>query len=160
MQDVIKDSKAKIIFMHNLGIPPSRDIVLPYDEDPISQVYQWGERQLENLIKIGISKERLIFDVGLGFGKDAEQSLEIIKRINQFRNLGVPILVGHSRKSFLGQFTSKNFSERDLETAVFSGFLAAQQVDYLRVHNVDQNMRLLKVNAALACHPERSEGSP
>ena len=149
MQDVIKDSKAKVIFMHSLGIPPSADRVLAYDVDAVSQVYQWGERQLENLTKIGINKERLIFDVGIGFGKVAEQSLEIIKRISQFRGLGVPISVGHSRKSFLSQFTSKNFAQRDLETAAISGFLATQQVDYLRVHNVDQNMRLLKVNAAL-----------
>lgn len=149
MRDVIKSSVAKVIFMHNLGIPADPEVVFAPDVDVVSQVYHWGERQLDTLIKFGINKERLIFDVGIGFGKDAEQSLALIKNIERFHALDLPILVGHSRKSFLNQFTPKKALERDLETAVFSGFLAEKQVDYLRVHNVEQNMRLLKVKAAL-----------
>lgn len=150
MLEIAKASKAKIIFMHNLGIPANPAIVLPPDKDPISVVYQWGQKQLENLTKLGVDKNRLIFDVGIGFGKNAEQSFALIKNIAQFHHLGIPILVGHSRKSFLNQFTNKPFAERDIETATLSGFLATQKVDYLRVHDVDMNMRSLKINAALA----------
>ncbi len=149
MLEVVKTSKAKIIFMHNLGIPANPEVVLPFDTDPVSNVYQWGEQQLEKLIKFGIDKERLIFDVGIGFGKNAGQSFALIKNISKFHQLGVPLLVGHSRKSFLNQFTNKPFAERDIETASISGFSAKQEVEYLRVHNVDINMRLLKINAAL-----------
>ncbi len=147
MQGVAKASKAKLIFMHNLGIPADPKVVLPDDTDVVSCVYQWGERQIENLLGLGINKNRLIFDVGIGFGKDAEQSFALIKNIKKLQGLGIEILVGHSRKSFLSKFTAKSFAERDLETAVFSGFLASQKVNYLRVHNVDYTMRLLKINA-------------
>lgn len=149
IQEYIKPTKAKIIFMHNLGIPASPKNVLPPNIDTIDTVYQWGERQLEKLIKLGIAKERLIFDVGIGFGKNAEQSWTLITNIAQFSKLRIPILVGHSRKSFLNQFTNKPFAKRDIETASISSFLAKQNVNYLRVHNVEQNMRLLKINAAL-----------
>lgn len=146
---VVKSSKAKIIFMHNLGIPANPEVVFPLDTDVTSTVYQWGEQQLKKLTKLGITMERLIFDVGIGFGKNAMQSLNLIKNIAKFHQLDVPLLVGHSRKSFLNNFTNKPFAERDIETAGISGFLATKKVEYLRVHNIDQNMRLLKINAEL-----------
>ncbi|CAL7963250.1 dihydropteroate synthase [Gammaproteobacteria bacterium] len=149
MLEIIKTSNAKIIFMHNLGIPANPAVVLPPDTDIVRAVYQWGMQQLENSIKLGIDKERLIFDVGIGFGKNAEQSFALIKNISQFHQLDIPLLVGHSRKSFFNPFTNKPFAERDIETAGVSVFLATQKVEYLRVHNVDLNMRLLKTNAAL-----------
>ena len=79
MLEIVKASKAKIIFMHNLGIPANPAVVLPPNADSVHIVYQWGMQQLENLIKHGIDKERLIFDVGIGFGKNAEQSFSLIK---------------------------------------------------------------------------------
>lgn len=147
--EILKENTAKIIFMHNLGIPANPKTVLAQGTDAIGTVYEWGERQLEKLIKFGINKERLIFDVGIGFGKNAEQSFSIIKNISRFHKLGIPLLVGHSRKSFLNQFTNKPFAERDIETAGISAFLSTQKIDYIRVHNVDCTMRLLKINAAL-----------
>ncbi|MDR1012402.1 MAG: dihydropteroate synthase [Coxiellaceae bacterium] len=149
MRDVVKESNAKIIFMHNLGLPANPQVILSQNTDIISQVYQWGEKQLNTLIDAGIARERLIFDIGIGFGKNAEQSLFLIKGIARFHDLGIPILVGHSRKSFLNRFTEKKFATRDLESAVFSGFLAKQKVEYLRVHNVDVHMRLLKIESLL-----------
>ncbi|MDR1057427.1 MAG: dihydropteroate synthase [Coxiellaceae bacterium] len=149
MRTVVKESNAKIIFMHNLGLPANPQVILPQNVDIVSQIYRWGEKQLNSLINIGIARERLIFDVGIGFGKNAEQSLALIKGIVQFHDLDIPILVGHSRKSFLSRLTDKKFAARDLESTVFSGFLAKQKVDYLRVHDVDMNMRLLKVESLI-----------
>ena len=144
--ELLQNSTAKIIYMHNLGIPADpKNVVFG---DIIDQVYQWGDQQLEKITKFGIAQERLIFDVGIGFGKTAEQSLTLIKNISRFRSLGVPLLVGHSRKSFLNLFTNQPFSARDPETAAVSEFLAPQ-VEYLRVHNVELTMRLLKIQAAL-----------
>lgn len=148
MLEVVKQSNAKLIIMHNLGVPANSSVTLPYDIDAIDAVYNWGYKKIDQLIKAGIAPERLIFDVGIGFGKTAAQSLAIIKNITKFNELGVPILVGHSRKSFLQQLTDKNCAKRDIETAGISEYLA-DKVDYLRVHNVECNMRLLKVRAAL-----------
>jgi dihydropteroate synthase len=149
MRAIAAESAVKLVVMHHLCIPEDRNVLLDFTQDTIGQVYQWAEQRIAELLAMGIDQERLIFDPGIGFGKHAEQSLEIIKRITEFKTLGLPLLVGHSRKTFLNQFTDQPFAERDLETAVISNFLAEQQVDFLRVHNVEAQMRALKINKAL-----------
>ena len=149
MQQVVIDADVKLVFMHHLSIPVRTDIVIPHDKDEVVEVYKWAEHHLEQLHKIGIERERLIFDVGIGFGKTAEQSFHLIQRITEFRSLNLPLLVGHSRKSFLSRFTNRPFSNRDVETMVITNFLANAGVDYLRVHNIDFNMRALKIHKAL-----------
>ena len=149
MRSVVRDSNAKAIFMHNLGVPAAKDQLVPQQLPVLDQVYSWGKLTVAELVAFGISRERLIFDVGIGFGKTAEQSFEILKNIKHFSSLGFPLLVGHSRKSFLDQLTKVVPAERDLETAIFSGYLATSGVSYLRVHNVDYTMRLIKLNKLL-----------
>jgi len=148
MLEIVKQNHAKLIVTHNLGVPPNPNITLPYDINVVDAIYEWGYEKINQLIKAGITQDRLIFDAGIGFGKTPAQSFAIIKDIDKFRKLGVPILVGHSRKSFLEQFTGKNCAKRDIETAGISEYLA-DKVDYLRVHNVEYNIRLLKIQAAL-----------
>lgn len=149
MCKIALESDVKLVFMHNLGIPPSADNILPTDKSPSQTVIEWALSRLEKLVEIGIKRDRLIFDVGIGFGKSPWQNFELIKEIEQFKSLNLPILVGHSRKSFMTQFTSHPAHERDIETSVISEFLALKNVDYIRVHNVDLNMRALKVSMAL-----------
>lgn len=145
MREVIKNSECDIVIMHHLGIPVDRNRILSLDKNPVAQVFEWAEKRLNDLTQQGINHDRIIFDVGIGFGKNAEQCLELIKNIHQFRELGTRLLIGHSRKIFLGQFTAKEFAERDIETTVLSLFLASQSVDYLRVHNVEMHARAFKV---------------
>jgi 2-amino-4-hydroxy-6-hydroxymethyldihydropteridine diphosphokinase/dihydropteroate synthase len=149
MRKIAIESAVKLIVMHHLCIPENRGVLLPFEKDPVLGVYQWAEKRIAELLAMGIDKDRVILDPGIGFGKHAEQSFIIIKEIAKFKDLGLPLLVGHSRKSFMNQFTNLPFAERDLETAVISNFLATQQIDYLRVHNVAAQMRALKINKAL-----------
>jgi 2-amino-4-hydroxy-6-hydroxymethyldihydropteridine diphosphokinase/dihydropteroate synthase len=150
MCQLIVNTKVKIVFMHHLGVPPKKNIVLNNNKNATTQVYQWAKQRLEQLLQIGIQKERLIFDPGIGFGKSAEQSLALIKNAAKLHKLGIPLLIGHSRKSFLNQFTNKDFHERDIETAIFSNCLHQQNISYLRVHNVELNMRALKIASVLS----------
>jgi len=145
MREIISANTCDVVIMHHLGIPVDRNKILPTTQNPVDVVLKWAEKRLNELVKQGIARERIIFDVGIGFGKNPQQCLELIKHIHLFEALDVRLLVGHSRKIFLGQFTSKEFAERDLETAVVSLFLASQKVDYLRVHNVDMHARAFKV---------------
>lgn len=150
MTALIKAHTCDIVIMHHLGIPVSKQArTLPLVDDPIPHVYTWAEERITTLEKFGISRERLIFDIGIGFGKTPEQSVELIQHISKFQQLGVRLLVGHSRKTFLNLFTPKPFSERDVETLPVSLFLSNQGVDYLRVHHVESNARAIKVNQAL-----------
>lgn len=130
MVAAVRDSDSKLVVMHSLSVPADKNIILPVDADPVEQLLIWAEKRFSELEKSGIDRARLIFDPGIGFGKNAEQSHAIIKGISRFRELGVPLLVGHSRKSFLGQENPED------ATIKISQFLADSGVDYLRVHNV------------------------
>lgn len=149
MIDLIAAQTCDVVFMHHLGIPVDKNKFLPREKNPVTEVLQWAEKRLAELEKNGITRERLIFDVGIGFGKTADQCLELIQQIHQFHSLGTRLLVGHSRKLFLGQFTDKPFAERDIETTVLSLFLAQKNIDYLRVHNIEITARGLKTYASM-----------
>jgi 2-amino-4-hydroxy-6-hydroxymethyldihydropteridine diphosphokinase/dihydropteroate synthase len=149
MRELAANHACDVVFMHHLGIPVNKNNILPLNKIPTDIVYNWAEQRLHELEKAGIARERLIFDVGIGYGKTPAQSLELIKNINVFNRLGVRLLVGHSRKSFLSQFTDKPAVERDIETVVLSFHLAQQKVAYLRLHNVDIHARASKVAARL-----------
>ena len=139
MIEATKNSACKIVVMHNLGIPANPQNTIKESEDVVEVVYSWGKEKIEELAARGISKERIIFDPGIGFGKTATQSLELIKSAEKFKNLGVKILFGHSEKSFLKLFTDKPAGKRGLETAIISAYLSDNGIDYIRVHNPEIN---------------------
>lgn len=128
----VQESNCKLVLMHSLSVPADPAQVLP-DNGVTETVLAWGAQRIGALKQAGIAKERIIFDPGIGFGKTAKASHELIDNIASFKQLGVPILVGHSRKSFLGTGTTE---ERDAKTLEVSRYLAGQGVDYLRVHNI------------------------
>ncbi len=150
MREVVAEHSCDVVFMHHLGIPVSKSSLIPLHEDPVQHVFEWAEKRIALLEKSGIAKERLIFDVGIGYGKTAEQSLALIQDISVFKKLGCRLLVGHSRKSFLTLFTNKPAHERDLETGVISLYLANQGVDYLRVHHIKNHMRFFYLSSQMA----------
>ncbi len=88
--------------------------------------------------------DRIIFDPGIGFGKTAGQSLEILKRIKEFYCFPLRIMTGHSRKSFMKGFSPAKPMDRDPESAGVSVFLANKGVDILRVHEADFHARVLR----------------
>lgn len=123
-----KDSNCKLVVMHSLGVPSDKNKILSLDVDVIEYLSHWAENKIAQLAAAGILKERLILDPGVGFGKNAKQSWQIINRIDELQKFGVPIFIGHSRKSFLGD------GDRDTATIEVSRALVAKGVDYLRVH--------------------------
>jgi dihydropteroate synthase len=137
MISAVKDSTASIVFMHSLGVPANKNKTLPEDVDPINYITDWANHKIKNLTENGISIDRLIFDPGIGFGKTTAQSWEILENIEEFKQLGTKILVGHSRKSFLNLLSGgQTVEENDLKTIAVSITLAAKEIDYLRVHDV------------------------
>lgn len=139
----IAQSGGKFCLMHSLSIPPEKGKVIPLQEDPVQHILTWGQQSLDRLVNLGFETENIILDPGIGFGKIPYQSLEIIRRIGELKSLGVPIMVGHSRKSYITAFSlAPNAYERDPETIAISLALA-DSVDYVRVHNVQDHMRSL-----------------
>ena len=84
-----------------------------------------------------------MFDPGIGFGKTARQSWHILDHVERFHDLGIPLLIGHSRKSFLETVTDKPGAERDAETLAVSEDLVTKGVEVLRVHDVKGHTALL-----------------
>jgi dihydropteroate synthase len=139
----------KLVVMHSLSVPPKKGETLSPDKDLIGQLLEWAENRIQDLSRFGIERNRIIFDPGLGFGKTPEQSWEILRRAHEFHQLRVPILFGHSRKSFLSTLVGKPPQDRDLETTILSAELAKKGISFLRVHNGEQNSRGLKTWAQL-----------
>lgn len=149
MRKLAKESKSHFTFMHQMGVPVNLKNHLPLSSDPLRTIYDWAVQKLDELDKYNIPLQNLFFDPGIGFGKTQDQSLDIIKSVELFLKLPVKLLIGHSRKSFFNQFTTKNFSERDIETVSVSSFLQDKKIDVLRVHNVEKHTRYFKVKNRL-----------
>ncbi len=135
MLELAATSEHDWIAMHNLGLPADRARTLPVDRDPVVEVERWLEQRLEEWQRAGLDLGRVVFDPGIGFGKNPLQSLRLLRGIERFERYGIRILVGHSRKSFMHGLTA-NAADRDLFTIGASLKLCARSVEILRVHDV------------------------
>lgn len=145
MQEVAQDYEQTIL-MHSLTVPAEPQTTLSTDLNTVDELKRWIEHKLNNLPSALLS--RLIFDPGIGFGKTPRQSLEILQRLPDFYSYNRPLLIGHSRKSFMNLWTEKKFSDRDIETLGVSAKII-HHVEYLRVHNLEAHQRLQKSLLAL-----------
>lgn len=132
MVAAVRDSDCMLVAMHSLTVPADMAITLPEDCDPVNVLRMFFEQRIAALESSGITRARLVLDPGIGFGKTAAQSWQIIQRISELKTLGLPLLVGHSRKSFLGG----TLAERDAATLAVSKQLMQSGVEFLRVHEV------------------------
>lgn len=149
MIDVVKDSNCKLVLMHSLTIPADPNITLDENIDIISQLTDYFNHRYDQLKNHGISRDRIIFDPGIGFNKTHEQSIEILSRTTELKELGAEILIGHSRKSFFSCITDLNSNERDNITIAASSYLVSQSTDYLRVHNIKAHRDMIQLMKAL-----------
>lgn len=146
MIDLAKELKSKVVLMHHITIPTDTTKLLPIELNIIDEVKKWLLNKADALIAKGIDPQFIILDPGIGFGKHAHQSWELINNADKLLNLGFEVMYGHSRKSFLNLVTKKSFIERDLETAIISSFLAKKGIDFLRIHNVESTKRAIAIN--------------
>jgi dihydropteroate synthase len=122
--------------MHHLGIPARKDVTLEEGTDVVETIMRWGENKISELEMRGIKRSRVILDPGVGFGKTPQQSLVIIQNAHTFKSLGIPVYIGHSRKSFIRLLADDYEKEKDRLTLELSLEMSANGIDYLRVHDV------------------------
>ncbi|WP_119261010.1 dihydropteroate synthase [cyanobacterium endosymbiont of Rhopalodia gibberula] len=138
MFTVVAKLKVPIILMHIRGNPQTMQQLTGYT-DLIGEVSQWLDNQLNLAIQAGIKRSHLIIDPGIGFAKTYSQNLELLRRLSEFRSLGQPILVGVSRKRFIGHILQENNPRQRLwGTAAACCGAISQSADILRVHDVAQ----------------------
>ena len=125
-----------IILMHIRGTPETMQSFTDYS-NLIGEISQFFQERLEAALSAGIKRSHLIIDPGIGFAKDYHQNIELLRRLGEFRQLNLPILVGASRKSFIGHILNKdNPKERVWGTAAACCGAIASGADLLRVHDV------------------------
>jgi len=106
-------------------------------------------QSLELALKLGVPRENVILDPGIGFGKTWRQDLEIIRRLGELKELGRPILIGPSRKSFIGLVLDLPVDERLEGTAAAIAIGIAKGADIVRVHDVQQMVRVCRMSDAI-----------
>ena len=144
MPEVIKDAGCDIIIMHKLGIPLNMQENIFYT-DVVSDIYHQLETLTENAVSKGIDFDNITIDPGLGFGKKKDDNIAIINNIAYFKKLGFPVLIGHSRKSFIGIITGKDAEER-LAGSLAAGVISLiNGADILRVHDVKETSDTVKI---------------
>lgn len=140
--EFIAEKNITTILMHNLAIHANPELVVNQHLNINNEIIKWAQQKIADLEKKGVKKSQLIFDPGIGFSKDANQSIRILRNIDSYRVLGLPLYVGHSKKSFLDLI--KIDGDRAQKTLVITKFLAQKKVDYLRVHDVKENKKALE----------------
>jgi len=140
--DFIAEKNITTILMHNLAIHASADLVVNRNLNLDREIIDWAQKKISFLEAKKVKKSQLIFDPGIGFAKDALQSIRILKNIDLYRILGLPLYVGHSKKSFLDAIDIEG--DRSEKTLEVSKFLIGKNVDFLRVHDVEDHQKLLR----------------
>jgi dihydropteroate synthase len=147
--DVAAASGAPIVLMHAQGDPRTMQAAPRYD-DCLLDVCDWLADRIDACTAAGIDRARLIVDPGIGFGKTLDHNLELLAGLSVFHGLGVPVLLGASRKSFIGALTGiKAASERVAGSVAAAVHGAAQGVQILRVHDVAETRQALTVWEAM-----------
>jgi dihydropteroate synthase len=149
MFSIVANLQVPLILMHLRGTPKTMQQNTDY-QDLIGEIYQWLETQVTLAMQAGIKREYLILDPGIGFAKTYEQNLELIRRLPELKLLGFPLLVGVSRKSFIGHILQQNDpKQRIWGTAAACCGAIAGKADILRVHDVAQMSEVVQVGDAI-----------
>ena len=148
MIEAVRDSGAAVVVMHMQGTPETMQVNPSYT-DVTGEIIAWLEERTAELVRAGIDREKIIVDPGLGFGKGSENNLTILNELGDFAGLGFPVMVGYSRKSFIGRIT-----DREPALRLHGGLAAlakclAGGAAFVRVHDVRETIDFLKVWKAI-----------
>jgi len=149
MADLASVRQIPVILMHMQGQPATMQVEPKYD-NVVSDVFEFLLKRAKRAEKFGVAKERIFIDPGIGFGKTLEHNLLLLKHIDEFIASDYRVLVGTSRKSFIGKITCKNEpAERIYGTAATVALCAASGVSIVRVHDVAEMMDVVKIANAV-----------
>jgi dihydropteroate synthase len=145
---IAADTGAGLILMHSRGTAATMASLISY-RDVVADVRTWLERRADEARLNGVSSEAIVIDPGCGFAKTAHQSLALLRRIDAFLELGYPLLVGTSRKSFIGAALDLDVGERLEGTAATVAWAVAHGAHIVRVHDVRAMVRVARMTTAI-----------
>jgi dihydropteroate synthase len=148
MASVVAQAGVPVILMHMKGTPADMQVHPTYD-DVASEIITFLRSAMDQAVRSGVRRDRIIVDPGIGFGKTFDHNLEILKELGRFQRLEAPILVGSSRKAFIGRILDKKVHERDTGTMATVAAAVMNGAHIVRVHNVKQAVETVKVIDAI-----------
>ena len=147
--EVAAELGCPVILMHAQGAPETMQDNPSY-ENAVQDILNWLERRVEEVCKAGVERSAITLDPGIGFGKRQEDNLAILRNLDRFKALGFPLLMGASRKSFIGRIDGSEANDR-LGGSIAAALWSAQMgADILRVHDVSETVQAVKVWEAMA----------
>lgn len=148
MVDLVIETGAGLILMHMQGTPKTMQQAPSY-QDVVNEIAGFLAERAEYAEKCGVKKSQIILDPGIGFGKVLVHNLDLIARLGVFANLGFPLLVGVSRKGFIGQLTGQPVEARLMGTAAAVALAVEHGANIIRVHDVAAMRDVIKLAAAV-----------
>jgi dihydropteroate synthase len=142
------DRGAGVVLMHMPGSPRTMQDNPAY-EDVVDEIKAFLAERIEAALAAGVAEERIWLDPGIGFGKTVEHNLELLRRLAELRELGRPLVIGTSRKSFIGRIDGSAVDERLGGSIASSVLAAAEGADVLRVHDVAETAQAMRVAEAI-----------
>jgi len=137
-----------VCLMHKQGTPQDMQDHPDYD-DVVQQVLDFFDQRVEACLSYGMDAERIILDPGIGFGKNLEHNLELLRNTSTFKQMGLPVMIGVSRKSLFQDLLNRPVEQRLAGSLAVAEFTYLQGADYFRVHDVAETMDTLAVCHAL-----------
>ncbi len=149
MFDVVREREAAVVLMHMQGDPKTMQEAPHYD-DVVGEVHEYLRQRIEAAELAGIDPDRIAVDPGIGFGKDLDQNLELMRGVGELLDLGRPVLVGPSRKRFIGAILDLPEDERVEGTIGAVVWMVGHGAHIVRVHDVREVVRAVRVADAIA----------
>jgi dihydropteroate synthase len=148
MASVVAQAGVPVILMHMQGTPSDMQAQPTY-EDVTPEIITFLRKAMDQAVNSGVRRDLVIVDPGIGFGKTFDHNLEILKELGRFQCLEAPVLVGSSRKAFIGRILEKEVHERDTGTMATVAAAVMNGAHIVRVHNVKQAVETVKVIDAI-----------
>ncbi len=148
MIGLVRDTDVPVTIMHMQGTPSDMQVAPHYD-DVVGEIMNFFIQRLAWAAENGVPAKRFIIDPGIGFGKTVGHNLTILKRVSEFSGLGCPVLIGHSRKAFIGKILDIDVDNRDVATAAVSALCVMQGASILRVHDVKKTVEAVRLAEAI-----------
>ena len=148
MADVVAKAGAGLVLMHMQGTPESMQRAPHYD-DVVEDIARFLAERARFAMDRGVARERIVLDPGIGFGKTLAHNLDLLANLHAFLHLGFPLLVGPSRKGFIGQLTNQSVEGRAWGTAGVVALAVEHGASILRVHDVAQMKDVVSVAGAI-----------
>jgi len=152
MPDVVREFGVPIVLMHMKGDPETMQVAPHYD-DVVLEVRTFLAERVESLEQHGVESARIVLDPGIGFGKRFRDNLDLLRSIGSIGALGHPVMVGASRKRFLGELLKREPNDRLSGSLAVAAWCFKNRVDMVRVHDVRETADLFRVLDAIE-HPE------